>query len=60
MLLKEPVSAVPLPSAMLIVFKKIWSHNINTELGGGGGGENASFSPAVAVALMSQEFWPGL
>ena len=50
----------PLPSAMLIVLKKMWSHNVNTELGGGRGGgrENASFSPAVV--LMSQEFWPGL
>ena len=55
MLLKEPVSAVPLPSAMLIVLKKIWIHNVNTEPGGR---KNASFSPAVA--LMSQEFWPGL
>ena len=52
MLLKEPVSAVPLPSAMLIVLKKIWSHNVNTEPGGR---ESALFSPAVA--LMSQDFW---
>ena len=37
MLLKEPVSAVPIPSAMLIVFRKIWSHNANTEPGGMGG-----------------------
>ena len=58
-LLKEPVSAVPpLPSAMLIVLKKIWSDNVNTKPGGMGGRENASFLPAVA--LMSQEFWPGL
>ena len=29
----------PLPSAMLIVLKKMWSHNVNTEPGGMGGGE---------------------
>ena len=29
-----------LPSAMLIVLKKIWSHNVNIELGGG---ENRHF-----------------
>ena len=29
-----------LPSAMLIVLKKIWGHNVNTELGGG---ENRQF-----------------
>ena len=60
MLLKEPVSAVPPPLSNVGCVEKDLKPWRQHWTGGDGGGrrKNASFSPVVA--LMSQEFWPGL
>ena len=64
MLLKGAISAVPLsPKQCWLCLIKTWKDNVNTARmkgGGGGGGRREDASISRAIALVSQEFWPGL